>query len=96
MWRAELSVASARVNLGDLLAPWPPGQPPPAWEMLRDAKLKWNLIYPFTTLVSSLRSKRRNCLVVVREKVGDAPQEGAAGAQLPSMDPLQLPFRPRW
>ena len=51
---------------------------------------------PFTTLVSSLRSKRRNCLVVVREKVGDAPQEGAAGAQLPSMDPLQLPFRPRW
>ena len=53
-------------------------------------------LYPFTTLVSSLRSKRRNCLVVVREKVGDAPQEGAAGAQLPSMDPLQLPFRPRW
>ena len=30
-------------------------------------------------------------VVVVREKVGDAAPEGASGAQLPSMDPLQLP-----
>ena len=52
--------------------------------------------YPFTTLVSSLISESRLFVVVGREKVGDVPQEGAAGAQLSSIDPLQLPFQPRW
>jgi hypothetical protein len=53
-------------------------------------------LYPFTTLISSLIPCSGLFVVVVREKVGDAAPEGAAGAQLSSIDPLHLPFQPPW